>query len=822
MNQKQSLNIGWNFFSEQKNRWNSAKVPGYIHQDLIDNDEILDPFFGKNEEGLGWVGKKNWTYKLEFTPKKEIYDQKTIRICFEGVDTFANIYINGNLIISSNNMFHPWTADVKEFLKAGQNELTVKFRSPLDEVSSKMESLNYTLPADNDQAGKTSPHTRKAPYHYGWDWGPSLVSSGIWKDVCLMGYDEWYINNLIVSNKQCNLSEAKLEVEVHIYSKIKDVIKINISEPKSGVDQTMSTEIVKGLNTFKHEVVIQKPDLWWPAGHGNQPLYDFNVNVESENFSESKAKRIGIRDVFIKRSKDSRGESFEIYVNDTPIFSKGANWIPADSFTTRLTRQDYKKLILSATEANMNTLRVWGGGIYEPDCFYELCDEFGILVWQDFMFACSMYPADKDFLKSVEKEARYQVNRLKSFACIILWCGNNEIASGWLSWGWKEELPKTIWDDYKKLFHVLLPEVCNEIDPSRLYWPSSPGHDLNLPKEDQIYGKGDNHYWGVWHSGEDFEGFEQNIGRFMSEYGMQSFPSIKTINSFSKKEDQSIDSAVMNAHQKASLGTKNLLMYIEKYYLMPSQFTNVVELSQIMQADAIKFAVESHRRNMPFCMGTLYWQFNDCWPGISWSSIDYRGDWKALHYAARDFYSPVLICIKKNQNNLDFFIINDQDKTFEAEVNIQICLLNGKVLKEDKKVVLVGPTNSDCIFTYDMISDGLFSSFNFAESFVCCEILKKDTVISSNEFFFVKPKELALSKPDYEFSYKKNGDNFSLSIKANTFMYRLFIQSGNVEGHFSENYFHMKPGVMKEIIFKPVIKDLKDVPFKVLSLHDLT
>ena len=438
------------------------------------------------------------------------------------------------------------------------------------------------------------------------------------------------------------------------------------------------------------------------------------MSVESSTNHVQVLKRIGIRDVFIKRERDEKGKSFEIHINGKPIFSKGANWIPADSFTTRIQPDDYKKLIATARDANMNTLRVWGGGIYEPDIFYELCDEMGIMVWQDFMFACSMYPAHQEFLASVEREAEYQVKRLKSHPSIILWCGNNEIASGWLSWGWKEELPSSIWDDYKKIFHDLLPNVCEKLDPGRFYWPSSPGHSLTPPESDQIYGSGDNHYWGVWHGGDGFEAFEENIGRFLSEYGMQSFPEMGTIMKFAEEKDLDINSKVMKDRQKASLGTGNLIKYIEDYFLPQTDFRSIVVLSQIMQAFAIKAAVEIHRRSMPFCMGTLYWQFNDCWPAISWSSVDYFGNWKALHYHAKRFFNEIIIVIHEKEERIHISVINDKHKKVDSRIQLKLSTFEGFMLYEKTFDYTITEASSEVVYSFekrDILKIELFPIF---------------------------------------------------------------------------------------------------------------
>ena len=822
-NNTQALDEGWVFQCDGESDWLNATVPGCVHLDLLNNELIPDPYFGLNEQKLQWVSKKNWNYRLHFTPEKELQQKKNKRLCFYGIDTYATVYLNGKKIISANNMFHPWEVDVTDIIEPGRNELNVKLRSPINEILPHLESMNYKLPAENDQAAGTSPYTRKAPYHYGWDWGPCFVTSGIWQDVELFGWNSWFIKNIFIRQEKCDKDRADLTLEVDIESKNEKSGKIIIFEPKSGIFYEHPINFSKGENKLYFDLVVVKPELWWPAGHGDQPLYDFQVTIHADGEEEKFSKRTGLRDVAINRVKDEKGESFTIYVNGKPIFAKGANWIPADSFTSRLTPKDYKLLLQNVIKANMNTLRVWGGGIYEPDYFYELCDQMGILVWQDFMFACSLYPGDNKFLDSVDKEARYQVDRLKDHPSIILWCGNNEVASGWLSWGWKEKLPKSVWEkDYKKLFHELIPDICNELDSSRLYWPSSPGHDLELPKVDQIYGNGDNHYWGVWHGGEGFEGFEKNIGRFMSEYGMQSFPDLKTVETFANKEDWDIESDVIKAHQKSSLGNDNVIKYIEQYYSKPKDFESLIPLSQIMQADAIRAAVEAHRRSMPFCMGTLYWQLNDCWPGVSWSSIDYNGNWKALHYAARIFFNPVLLSIVQKDNLINIYIINDQDHFFNAELSVVLYSFNGSVLVEETKTVEVPSTCST--IALKLSSDKLIGNHDQTEIMLCCELKKDGTSITNNNFFFCKPKDLKLTKPKFDYQYEIIDNRHFINIYSYNFIYKMYINCLNCKGIFSLNYFEMLPNEKIKIEFEPIEKleeNSNSLSFDFKSLYDL-
>ena len=797
----QLLNKNWEFQKEGDTQWYSANVPGCVHQDLLENKLIQDPFFRMNESKLGWIMDNEWTYRLLFTPSKKILEKNNKRICFYGIDTYADIYLNGNKILSTNNMFHTWEKEISEFLKLKTNELKIVFHSPIKKVLPQMQKFSYQLPADNDQAGDTSPYSRKAPYHYGWDWGPCFVTSGIWKNIELHGWDDWYVDRAAILNDNISNHYAKLTLEIEIYSDIIEEACITVKEPKSKTNQEIPIQIKKGKNLFQHHISIQNPNLWWPVGHGEQPLYSFAIQVVSKSHSIAIVKRIGIRDVYIKRESDKKGKSFEIHVNGKPIFAKGANWIPADSFVTRLTENDYRKLLTAAVDANMNTLRIWGGGIYEPDCFYDLCDELGILIWQDFMFACSMYPADEKFLKSVEREAEYQVNRLKSHPSIILWCGNNEIASGWLSWGWKEELPSSVWDDYKVLFHELLPRVCKKMDPNRFYWPSSPGHSIELPETDQIYGSGDNHYWGVWHGGDDFSAFEENIGRFLSEYGMQSFPELKTIMTFAIEKDLDTESEVMKARQKASLGTGNLIQYIENYFSKPKDFNSTVLLSQVMQAFAIKTAVEIHRRSMPFCMGTLYWQYNDCWPAISWSSLDYYGNWKALHYHAKRFFNPIIITIHEVDGFVNINVVNDQFKKVEAMISLQLFSLDSTIVKEESIQLKIQQASSHCVKKID--KNKFLKGYNPSDVFLHTEIVSSGNRVCQNNYFFVRPKELNLPENNFYSEVFKDDATVSIHIKATSFIYQLHILCNNASGTFSDNYFDILAGEEVTLYFTP-------------------
>ena len=798
----QQLNSRWTFKEKETETWLNATVPGCVHLDLIDNNQIPDPFFGTNEKNIQWIAEKDWTYRLTFHPEPEILTKDKVNLNFHGLDTYALVYLNGDKILESNNMFHPWTVDVKNILKDGENELLVHFNSPINNVLPSLKSKDYILPADNDKIKNTSPYTRKAPYHYGWDWGPSFATLGIWRSVELVGHGDWIVESAHLHQEKVNKDKAQLVLKMSIDSSIECDAELIISDTKKDIHLTKSISILPGPNSLDQNIVINNPELWWPVGHGEQNLYEFNIILNTENATEKIIKRIGLRDFKVEQKKDGKGASFTFIINGKPIYSKGANWIPADSFTTRLKKEDYYGLLDSAIKANMNTLRVWGGGIYESEQFYNFCDEMGILVWQDFMFACSLYPGDQEFLNSVEKEARYQVNRLKDHPSIILWCGNNEIAWAWHNWGWKDKYPENVYkEDYNNLFHDLLPRVCRELDRSRLYWPSSPGDDESLPVSGQNYGKGDNHFWEVWHGGKEFHAFDDNIGRFMSEFGMQSFPDLKTVSSFCNPKEKDLESEVIKAHQKASLGNGNVEKYVHMYYEKPKDFDSFVMTSQIMAGEAIKYAVESHRRSMPYCMGSLYWQLNDCWPVASWSSLDYYGNWKALHYFAKDFFNPVLISITEIGKDICVFVISDRDNLKQAKLELELLRLNGELIKTEKISFNVKPNSSAKVFS---VSKSKFlGSLNLNEIILRSSIVIHKREISHSDYLFAKPKELNLPKQNFKHNYQRHEDTHTIIIEAMSFLYRFYVHCANDTGVFSKNYFNMIPGDVVELQYLP-------------------
>ncbi|MEP7236324.1 MAG: glycoside hydrolase family 2 protein [Ferruginibacter sp.] len=550
------LNKNWQFKNQKENKWHKATVPGTVHTDLLANKLIPDPFFRDNESRLQWIDKADWEYKTVFNLDAKTFVKKNIELVFDGIDTYADVYLNGKLVLQADNMFRAWTADVKPFIKRVNNELLIKFYSAQNKVDSIAKArLPLVLP-DNNRI-----YVRKAQFQFGWDWGPKFVGCGIWKTV-----------------------------------------KIKASE--------------------------------------NKRSYARNYDP--------------IAEVKLIQQKDSIGTSFYFEKDSKPIYCKGANWIPGDIFLPRLKREDYRRMLLNAKDANMNMLRVWGGGVYESDDFYDLCDSLGIMVWQDFMFAGGMYPGDDAFMNNVREEVKYQIERLRNHPCIVLWCGNNEIDEAWHNWGWQDQFnlhaadSAKIWNDYKKLFQDSLKKWVNEFDGVRPYVSTSPKNGWG---HKESFTEGDSHYWGVWWGLEDWEAFENKTGRFVSEYGMQAMPNWSTIKSFTDSSDRNIQSPVIQSHQKASDGFKKLNHYLTRYFIDSAKLSRLsledyTYISQCMQYYILKNSIAVHRSKSPANMGTLLWQLNDCWPVTSWSITDYSRQPKAAWYAVKEAYRDDVLPVK--------------------------------------------------------------------------------------------------------------------------------------------------------------------------------
>ena len=802
---KISLNAGWKFRQAGKAEWLPATVPGCVHTDLLANKQIEDPFYRDNEKAQQWIGKTDWEYQTSFNVSAEILKRQNIEIVFQGLDTYANVFLNDKPVLNADNMFRTWRVDVKNALRQGENVLRIKFRSPINEILPLMKKLDYELPAVNDQGEKTSPYTRKAPYQYGWDWGPRFVTSGVWKPVHMEAWDNARIEDLLI--RQNNLSKETADL-----SAVVEVVAANAADATIEIENTTDKKTVAakqvkltvGVNKIALDFSLAAPKLWYPIGLGEQSLYTFKAKlIINKKTVDEQSKRTGLRTLELRQKPDQHGISFEFVVNGIPVFGRGANWIPADIFPTRITKEKYKNLLTSLKDANMNMLRVWGGGIYEDDYFYDLADEMGVLVWQDFMFACSMYPGDRAFLENVRHEAIDNVKRLRNHPSIVIWVGNNEIETAWAHWGWKDRLPNFIWDDYLKLFVRLLPEVLDEYDPSRPYWQSSPSSNFQADSDSQRIG--DVHYWEVWHAEKPYKEYEKQFPRFMSEFGFQSFPELETVKTYTTEEDRrSIETPIMLAHQRHPRGNQLVRAYMLREYDEPKDFESFLYVSQVLQAEGIKIGAEHFRRIMPRNMGSLYWQANDCWQVASWSGMDYFGRWKALMYYTRRFYAPVLISPHVDDNGvMNITVVNDSPEAKQAQMVLTLMDLSGKTLSSKQSDLSVEPLKGKSYFTQSVKE--FLNGADDKNTFLLAELKIGGKTVSQNEYFFKPFKELNLAQAEIKREIAPSANGFKITLSTDKLAKSVHL-SGFAEGFFSDNYFNLIPGRPVEIEFRPKTK----------------
>ena len=618
----------WQFRNCAGPEWLPAEVPGCVHTDLRRAGRIPDPFWGVNEASLQWIEEADWEYRTTFTVPDRLAIEDELELVADGLDTVATVTLNGRVVARTENMFtgHRWA--VRKFLKPGANEFTIRFGSA-------MKYIRDTRPGHqprefNDPVGR-SQVIRKQQCQFGWDWGPRFVTAGIWRDIRLEAWSDNRLENVRVTQQHAPDGRVTLRLAPELAS----------PAPRARCRWRLALNSIAVATGEGPEIVVAHPQLWWPNGHGSQPLYTLEVEVSAADGTliGRWLRRIGLRTVRLDRHADAAGETFQFVVNGRAIFSKGANWIPAHSFVPSLGRDDYARDLRSAVAANMNMLRVWGGGIYESEHFYDLCDELGLLVWQDFMFSCSIYPGDRAFQQSVRIEAEQQVRRLRHRACLALWCGNNEVES------LNSDLLKApaTRRAYDALFHKLLPAVVAQADGVTDYWASSPhrGDGDITPAAGEK--RGDTHYWDVWHARHPVKDYEKWRFRFVSEFGMQSYSSPETNATFCPPAEANVFGPEMENHQKNRAGNQIILDYVSRRYRFPKSQDHLIYLSQLNQAHCMQTGVEHYRRLMPHCMGALYWQLNDCWPVASWSSLEFTGRWKALHHVARRFYAPALV-----------------------------------------------------------------------------------------------------------------------------------------------------------------------------------
>jgi beta-mannosidase len=815
------LNGIWEFKAIDEDTWMKAEVPSTVWTDLMRAGRIdVDPFYRDNELKVQWVEKKEWEYRKYFNISEDFLKHDKIVLDCRGLDTITEIYLNGKLLVKTINMFIEYEFDIKPLLKTGKNEIHIIFRSIL-EWNRQQVAADPNVSEQLISSKGNVFFGRKEGSDYGWDWGVRLLTCGIWRSIRVAAYDTGRIIDLGVRQDLSKSSQAILNITTEIEQFNEKDLDLNIQilfdeEMVSQVEAKVSS------NKIEKQMTIEDPKLWWPNGLGDQPLYTVIATLKNgSTVVHTKKVKIGLRTVEIVREKDERGESFGIHVNGHLIFCKGANWVPADALPDRITEEKYIHLLSSCKESNFNMIRIWGGGLYEPDIFYEYCDENGILVWNDFTFAVGPFMATESYLENVRNEITNVVRRLRHHPSIALWCGNNE-SEGNMAGGqrWIERYEGVDWENYDKIFHELIPQTAALYDPDRPYWPSSPHHPLDREKKNPDYNtiSGNAHTYAVWGGRRDFSAFkEMGKYRFMAEFGFQSLPDMETIRAFTAPEDRYFSSRIIDHHEKSggpyrpgsTIGTTKIARHVCDMFIMPKDLENWVYISQILQAEGMKIGCEAMRRAYPASTGALYWQLDDNWPVTSWSGMDFFGRWKALQYMAKHFFNPVLVSGEVENTQTKIWGTSDLREEISVKLEWELGKFGTGIIKTGEEIVALKSNSSTLLMELDLdenigenpefITYRKFCYENRANYYLNYKLIQNGSILSSNISFFVKPKYLNLKDPGLKTKIKKKDGHLAVTISAENFAAYVCLGLKNSYARFSDNYFHLLPGEKKQI-----------------------
>jgi beta-mannosidase len=827
-----ALDHGWQFRQSpagsgtSDGEWLPATVPGDVHLDLLANKRIPDPFYRDNETKLQWIDEASWEYELNFDVPAAFLARSNVDLVFDGLDAAAEVYLNDAHVLSADNMFRVWRVPAKANLHAGKNVLRVVFPSPI-KAAEKVAATDPWQPKT-----KTEPKTyiRKAAYEYGWDWGPRFVTSGIWRPVRLEAWDKIRIVDFAIRQRDVSKEAAHVDAEVELQASSAGSANVTVQYNDGGKPVALNSkaELHAGRNVIDVPVEIRQPKLWFPAGYGDQPMYEFSAQVSIGNAKADERKtKAGLRSIVLDRHPDQWGRSFQLLVNGIPVFAKGADVIPFDSFPNRVTTADYRRILESARDANMNMIRHWGGGYYETDEFYQICDELGIMIWQDFMFGNDWQPGTYAFKLNIEAEAEDQVRRLRNHPSIVVWSGNNETEEA-LNWGDRSKLPLEVkyqmWQDYLTVFSGILNRVVARLNPETPYWPSSPSSDYEETTANygRGYQSGDAHIWDVWHGRVPFSTYETHHARFVTEYGFQSFPEMKTIEAFTQPEDRkNIFTPVMLVHQKNNEGNSIIHDYLLKDYPEPKDFPSFLYVSQVLQAEGIKIGAEHFRRSMPETMGSIFWQLNDCWPVASWSSIDYYGRWKALQYYARKFYAPILVSPHVEEGSVKVYIVSDKTEAQAGTLRVRLMDFDGKVLLEEKQDVSVAPLASKVYVDWPYLKLTQAGASDTSRVFVVAELTVGSAQVSRNLTYLAPVKEVHLAPATLKVETSGANGKFSVRVTSPVLARSVYLSFGNIDVKVSDNYFDVLPGESVEVTVetKASLDEVK-AQMKAMSLTD--
>ncbi len=790
----------WQFRAAPLGPWHPAKVPGCVHRDLQRNDLISDPFWSDHEKDVQWIEGQDWEYQAEFTLDGDLLAEDHLNLVADGLDTVATVRLNGQLVARTENMFlgHRWP--VKTAVRPGPNVLSIHFGSAKHYLDT--HRLSHRPREFNDPVGRCQV-IRKEQCQFGWDWAPRLVTAGVWQDLRLEAWTGNRLAGVRIAQRHARRSVV-LGVAAELARPLARDLEVHITLEFAG-------EILGRAIGKTAQIKISRPRLWWPRGQGDQPLYLLRVELREKATGQVRdriERRVGLRTIELDRHADRWGQSFQFRVNGRPIFAKGANWIPAHAFVAGLTRADYARDLVAAAQANMNMLRVWGGGIYESEDFYDLCDELGLLVWQDFMFSCSLYPADEPFLASVSAEAEYQIRRLRHRACLALWCGNNEIE------GLNHELKAQpdLRRDYDAIFHALLPKAVRRFGGGTAYWPTSPYRGDGDTSHAAGEKRGDTHYWEVWHNRHPVKDYEKYAFRFLSEFGMQSFGSSASQLEFCPPDDTNLFGPTMENHQKNRAGNQIILDYVSRLYRYPKDQDALIFLSQLNQAYCMQIAVEHGRWLMPRCMGTLYWQLNDCWPAASWSSLEFNGRWKALHHVARRFFAPWLATARidgeesviignyrrSSVRAADIYTVSDAPRPAAGTLRWDLFHLDGRVIAQGRQAVRLRPGRSDRQVRIELAAE--IARHGLENLYLRLALDVNQTRVSDETVLLTAPRFMPLPRGKTAIQVWKTGPKGAMiRFTSPVFQHRFAFELPGLGATAQDNFFDLYPGESRDI-----------------------
>lgn len=781
----------WKFRQVGEEAWMIGYVPGCNYLDLMRNKTISDPLKGLNENDVQWVADKDWEYERNFYLKDEDFECDRIYLSCKMLDTLCDIYINERLSGKSDNCFLEYREDVKEYLCVGENRIRFVFHSPVKYVKEKYKKC----PAPVNSNGLNGiVHIRKPQCHFGWDWGPCLPVSGISGNICLEFAETAEINGIDVEQRH-----SDNRVDLHIDADIKSIsdsdysCEISLYSPKG--------ELLEAVKDSFADFRVENPELWWTrelSGNNSQPLYSVKARIFNSdgNVVDDRETQIGLRVIELNRDKDRYGQNFQFRLNGVPVFIKGANYIPPDSFITRFDSKRLNDLINAVQFSNMNMIRVWGGGYYGSDEFYSLCDKRGILVWQDFQFACQAYPFfNDDFLENVKKEVSYNVNRIKNHPSLALWCGNNEIEDMHMAW-----VHMTKYVDYtEKFFYGVLEPEIRKIDKQTPYIPGSPigtSHNKGVHSDNV----GDTHLWGVWHGLQPMNFYRKRMTRFCSEFGFESLPDLKTIQEFAQPADYSLSSAVFKSHQKCANGNDKMIYYIASRFNLPKRFEDYIYLSQITQQECIADATEHWRRNKGRCNGAMYWQLNDCWGCCSWSSYDFYGNYKALQYKARHFNAPLSISIEDTPDFIKIVAINDYNNFRNVKAEYEIFDFENGVMDKKGYSMMLSPLENRDIFFLD--TDSLKKDYDLKRTGLRARLFKGEKLVNEKVLLFDNEKNLSLPKAKLKCKITVRVNSLSIDVTSDKYARFVKLDCANSTEPFSDNFFDILPGETKRVTIR--------------------